>query len=415
MRIIFGRILCAAVALGAAAASAAEFNDSFTDVGDGASIIGVHGNWKGSGTATGREAPYSVPGFGNRDHCVVFEGMITNSFSARVTPDSTSNVVFQLVSKLAWWSELPDASYTSSKQGGICVTNNGILLAYTSDGWTRLADTNTVGAITSISSNTWSKLDFVLNYWGGDAAELRNRVFYQVRVSNHVFRAVNTSQRYKHGSRFVQNSAGTFLLSPATFTAGTAGVGGIVIGGAGSIDDLAVVPGNTETPLSSAIDIRAYRSAEGVWVEFAAVDEEAGGGFVIVIRQNGVEIARRTVAQQGPNAYNVYRELFSELQVGQSYDFIVYDETGRPYYLDGVKVGEFAVSLVRMVASEMTIEWDSIAGRTYQVLQAEDGQLGGQFVPVPGMASVVATGAKSSAVIRLDPIKRSGFFRIIEK
>lgn len=163
------------------------------------------------------------------------------------------------------------------------------------------------------------------------------------------------------------------------------------------------------------LQLIAFATAEGICVEFSIVENQIqDANFATIdVSQNGALIVRRIVTQQGPNTYNVYREMFSELQASQCYDFIVYDEAGRPFYVNDVVVGAFAVNMVRVVASQMTLEWDSIPGRLYEVLQVD--QLGGQFGPMPRPVIVVATTKRSSAVIQLDPLKSNGFFRISER
>jgi hypothetical protein len=162
------------------------------------------------------------------------------------------------------------------------------------------------------------------------------------------------------------------------------------------------------SPLSSRIDLRAYKGAEGVFVEFVAYDVAADGEITLFLLDgngNPVWIGTASV-RAGPR--QVVRFEVPGLMVGNTYDFAVRDEIGQPWRADDVPVTPFAAEMIRMSLAGVTLAFDSLPDREYEI----------QWTPRLGQSwrtitNVWSQGERTSLVVpHPDPAAPSGFFRI---
>ena len=161
-------------------------------------------------------------------------------------------------------------------------------------------------------------------------------------------------------------------------------------------------------PMSSAIDLRAYRGADGAVVEFVAHDVEQDANVVLYLLGPG-----GTVLWSGTNAVQAGAQQFCRFQVpglvvGGIYQFGVLDEVGQYWTVSGVQVTPFSTEMIRMTLAGITLAFDSLPEREYEI----------QWVPRLGqtwrtVTNVVALSERTLLVVRHpDPASPSGFFRI---
>lgn len=173
--------------------------------------------------------------------------------------------------------------------------------------------------------------------------------------------------------------------------------------------DYAIITTSDAVPTSSGIDLRAFQTAEGVAVEFVAYDVEADG----IIRLALLGADRETVWEgdvavtAGPQF--VARFLVPGLELGGSYDFLVRDEVGKWWDANGVTVGSFEAEMTRATLTGITLTFDSLPDRDYEIQWLEE--LGGTWQTV---TNIHAGGATTSVVVEYpDPSNPSGFFRVL--
>jgi hypothetical protein len=161
-------------------------------------------------------------------------------------------------------------------------------------------------------------------------------------------------------------------------------------------------------PMSSAIDLRAYRGADDAFVEFVAHDVEQDANVVLYLLGPG-----GTVLWSGTNAVQAGAQQFCRFQVpglvvGGIYQFGVLDEVGQYWTVSGVQVTPFSTEMIRMTLAGITLAFDSLPEREYEI----------QWVPRLGqtwrtVTNVVALSERTLLVVRHpDPASPSGFFRI---
>lgn len=398
--------------------ASANVNQTYNGLTNGASILGT-GPGLGWVGAAGATATVSTNGYSytadyttNLSHFVIFEGVISNSFS-RIAPDTTGGVGLQMLSKLQWSSEMPAGDWSAGKQGGICVSN-GWPFALSSSGWIRLTDTNSVNPITSLASNTWTKLTFLFSYLGGSASGDTSNVFYRVLIDDHSFRPQSESLRYAPGSPLVQNNDGLYLKSPATFSETSPGVSGMTLIGAGAFDEYYAGESTNTTPLSAEISIRAITTTNGlVVVEFTTVDETEQGSPITLylLTENGPVNVGHVYSQGGSGA--TYRIVVPGLEAGGTYTFRIIDEGGQPFTSRGVTVGDFSTRMVRMDQGEgITLQWASSEDQRYYIERAA--RLGEPWERILGPINGSA-GDTTSVFVPFASGMDSSFFRIVQE
>jgi autotransporter-associated beta strand protein len=163
------------------------------------------------------------------------------------------------------------------------------------------------------------------------------------------------------------------------------------------------------SPTSSGIDLRAYQGADGVYVEFVAYDVEDGSGTVrlAVLGADGKEVwSGETNVLAG--ARYVCRFLVPGLAVGGTYNFVVRDEVGKGWSAPGVTVMPFAAKMVSLSLTGVTLSFDSLPEREYEIQWVA--RLGDVWQTV---TTVVADSDRTSAFVAYpDPKAPSGFFRV---
>jgi hypothetical protein len=163
------------------------------------------------------------------------------------------------------------------------------------------------------------------------------------------------------------------------------------------------------SPTSSGIDLRAYQGADGVYVEFVAYDVEDGSGTVrlAVLGADGKEVwSGETNVLAG--ARYVCRFLVPGLAVGGTYNFVVRDEVGKGWSASGVTVTPFAAKMVSLSLTGVTLSFDSLPEREYEIQWVA--RLGDVWQTV---ATVTADSDRTRAFVTYpDPKAPSGFFRV---
>jgi hypothetical protein len=164
----------------------------------------------------------------------------------------------------------------------------------------------------------------------------------------------------------------------------------------------------TPTTTSSGIDLRAYQGADGVYVEFVAYGvEQNGEADLILLGAGGQEVWRGTTQVKAGERF-VYRFVVPNLVLGGTYDFIVNDEVGKQWTLNGVTVQPFAAEMISMTLTGVTLSFDSLPGRDYEVQWTE--RLNSGFSPLTNVTAV--SGRTTVFVAHPKPNAASGFFRI---
>ena len=165
------------------------------------------------------------------------------------------------------------------------------------------------------------------------------------------------------------------------------------------------------TPTSSGIDLRAYQGASGVYVEFMAYDVEKDGDVRLALLGADGNAVWTGITNVTAGACCVCRFLVPGLEVGGTYTFAVRDEVGKGWYAPGVTVGAFAAESVSMSLNGITLSFNSLPGRDYEI----------QWTPRLGAAwqkvtAVTADADRTSVFVTYpEPLASSGFFRILLK
>lgn len=390
-----------------------QYATNFNTLANDTSILA--GNWAGTAgsLATASNGTYTFYGAAGSNY-VVYLGEISNVFAC-VAPDSVNQIATaQLLVQVAWSETMPLSTVCPNRQGGICVSN-GDAYAWSTNGWLMLTDTNNPAY--SIPSNSWISVVFRANY--GDTGNSPTSVYYRVYINGTNLVPVDTSKRYARGSSFAASPNGTYLRSSATFAStNTAGISGFYLAGSGAIDDLASYSGVSTNPVpgyptSSGIDIRAYQGADGVYVEYVAENVEQDGTIrLYVYDTNGDLVSTNSAAvKMGPTATVRFRA--QGLQLGRKYSFTIRDEVGKWWTLAGVAVTPFAADMLTMAPEGMTLRFNSIRERKYDIQWTP--RLDVAFVTVVSNVEANAASTYTDVFVPRDPQAPSGFYRIIMK
>jgi hypothetical protein len=169
-----------------------------------------------------------------------------------------------------------------------------------------------------------------------------------------------------------------------------------------------IVINKSSDPTSSGIDLRAYQSADGVYVEFVAYDVENDGTAVLsVLGADGRVIWSGTTNVLAGERY-VCRFLVPGLEVGGTYNFAVRDEIGKGWSAPGVTVTPFAAKMVSLSLTGVTLSFDSLPEREYEIQWVA--RLGDVWQKA---ATVLADSDHTSVFVAYpDPKAPSGFFRV---
>ena len=230
------------------------------------------------------------------------------------------------------------------------------------------------------------------------------------------------------------NVTGTLTLGGATLTIGTlSGDGCMIATNAGSIvgtfsglangtqlpapnasyyihyvdngtDDYIVL---NQSPTAAEAIIRAYAAAGGVVVEFQSIDEAGNNDMVLYLYQNGqwVEVGRRPAAGAGSH---MYRFVVPGLNAGDIANLLVRDDEGQFHTASNLAVGNFSARLARVDNTGLTLQWESIPGRTYDIYRAERLKGPWEVIEPP----VEAAQTQTVTLISIDPAKPIEFFKI---
>jgi len=162
---------------------------------------------------------------------------------------------------------------------------------------------------------------------------------------------------------------------------------------------------------SSGIDLRAYRAADGVYVEFVAYDVEQDGEIrLYLLGADGTTVWTGTTSVV-TGERSVCRFLVPGLEAGCTYSFAVFDEVGNYWSAPSIAVGEFTVEMTHMSLAGMMLSFNSLPDREYEIQWTE--HLGTLWQTV---TNVPSQGEQTSVVVKHPaPQAPSGFFKIILK
>ncbi|VGO20804.1 hypothetical protein [Pontiella sulfatireligans] len=126
------------------------------------------------------------------------------------------------------------------------------------------------------------------------------------------------------------------------------------------------------SPTSSGVDLRACQAAEGIYVEFIAYDVESDGIIrLALLGADGAAIWTDSVNVTAGSRF-VARFLVPGLELGGSYHFKVRDEVGKWWDAPGVTVGDFGAKLKSATLAGITLTFDSVPGRAYEIQWLEE-------------------------------------------
>lgn len=164
-------------------------------------------------------------------------------------------------------------------------------------------------------------------------------------------------------------------------------------------------------PTSSGVDLRAYSTTDGVIAEFIAYDVEAEGTIRLqLLGEDGAEVWSGSVEVM-PGPQFIARFQVPGLEEGQSYNFRVRDEVGQWWDADDVSVDSFNTEMVSAELSGVTLSFDSLPKRAYNIQWCAE--LGGAWQVVD---TVTATEEKTVVVVSSpEGADGFGFFRIQAK
>ncbi|HNX33305.1 MAG TPA: hypothetical protein PKM57_01670 [Kiritimatiellia bacterium] len=345
---------------------------------------------------------------------IVFEGQLEAAIPVAkgVNPTTGFYVAsLQLLTQIKLFDELPASNEVGNVQGAVAalrdapestdgtyyvwaVTNSTAPIA-----WVPLYVNGTTTPITVKESAT-NYITFVFNY-----TALTNStpgpVTYQVFIG-----ATPTTQVASE--------------SMVSATSEAAGINGVSLLGVGGLEAFSSATGVTG-PLSSSIGFSVYATANGVLLVLDPVNEQGSGWFTVFAEINGqwVEVGKVQADGSGHYEFIAYPGL---LQVGQSYKFHVVDEIGNGHDLgQAVAIKTIKMEKITMTPEYMTVNFNSEAGRFYQVfsaesLTAETWTATTIYYPVDGgnwdYGSEPFTAAGTTTTIRIPRNTTKGFFKI---
>ncbi len=162
-------------------------------------------------------------------------------------------------------------------------------------------------------------------------------------------------------------------------------------------------------PFSTAIDLRLYETADGLFVELCTVDEVVAGEPIVlsILQADGsARVIGEVLSKGGSRRYLIPVE---RAALGpEPFAFIVRDESGARHVLPPATLEEFKAGLLRMEKTGLTLTWHSLPGRVYDVYRCT--QLGGPWVKV--VANVLAEGETCSTLAPTAGAKQA-FFKIV--
>jgi autotransporter-associated beta strand protein len=163
------------------------------------------------------------------------------------------------------------------------------------------------------------------------------------------------------------------------------------------------------SPTSAEGLILAYATPSGVVVEFGTTEEAGQNDIVLYLFRDGqwVEVGRQASAGEGSHTYWF---VVADLNAGDIVSLRVRDDEGQYHTANDLGVGNFsgvAARIAQTAASGLTLRWESIPGRTYDIYRA--GQLDGEWEHI---RAVEAVQTHTEAVVTIEPFRSAAFFRI---
>jgi len=207
--------------------------------------------------------------------------------------------------------------------------------AWSTNGWLLLA--NTDGSAPYVDSNAWTKI-LLRRQLHGRQQRQQDRLLPRLSQTSTNLVPVDTSKTFcTQPDLLGQHEMERISCPPALYDVSSTGIAGFDLSGSGFVNLLEAKAG-TPTPLSSAINVRAFQGADGVYVEFQTYNEE-GHGYVrlYVYDANGRLVWSGTCMAKGSGS-NLYRLNVPGMLLGQTYSIRIRDEVGKYFTVAGVTV-----------------------------------------------------------------------------
>jgi hypothetical protein len=159
------------------------------------------------------------------------------------------------------------------------------------------------------------------------------------------------------------------------------------------------------SPTAAEAIIRAYATADGVIVEFQSTEGSGQNDIVLSLYRNGrwMEVGRQPAAGGGSHTY---RFVVPGLRAGDIANLMVRDDEGQYHTANDLTVGKFAARVTQLDNTGLTLQWESIPGRTYDIYRA--GQAHGTWEPVQAIEAVQT---QTVTFVTFDPAA-VGFFKV---
>lgn len=189
---------------------------------------------------------------------------------------------------------------------------------------------------------------------------------------------------------------------------GTNGVTSLIVLPTATFEDGVDAGFRFSSPLSSGIELWAFKGGDGWYVEFFAYDVTQAGTILLYLLNPAGHAVWTGEADVEAGPRQIARFRVPGLVAGGAFDFAVRDEVGNLWRAYGVPVRPFAAEKVRMSLAGVTLTFGSLPERDYEIQWVR--RLGGVWKTV---ATVPSQGERTTVVVpHPDRASPSGFFRI---
>jgi hypothetical protein len=346
---------------------------------------------------------------------VVFEGQLDSDLNITSAYNDVSGrylASVRLLTQIRLFDELPVSNEVGDVQGAVAALkvssspDVGLYFAWGVSNsvltWVPVMNTN--GTQFAVADGETNYVTFVFSYPTG-----MDPVTYQVFIGKDTDLDMTPSD-------------------PITsLTTETDGINSLSMLGVGGVQQVGSASGSP-SPLSTSIGLSVYTASNSVCADIYTVGERGTMPIKLYAWINGAWVLVGTV----PNVYgdgdHKYHILLTGLTPGQSYRFMVIDETGRQfelrdaYEVKTITVGEAALETVTVAAMEMqmlTVTFNTEANRRYKVMISESltapaNQWTVESVYIDSLGEFVSefTATGNQSQVRIPVNRYKAFFRI---
>ena len=380
------RIICAGVACGllatAMTAMATSDNEkySFTNTHAVTAITNGWGGWIVNNQSGGTSEFYTATS--------QVYGAVTTGVVAKVMNSSVGHDFTTLDQKTnVWVSMRISPILNDTEPTPVEITNAAAVFWFGSDSnvyyYNNLAlSSNSFGSV--VSNGAWYDVTAHLDYKSG-----KYDLF--VNSSNDANRVVSNITFYSANGAFTNVT----VIEKATE--------------AFSYVDYVGAATKTNTVLATAIQIKAYTTADGVGIEFTTTGEQAAGVQMAVKRADGSIVGYVTSLGSSNGGTHTYRLIDSLAIKGGTYNYTISDDIGNGWAGSVKVVDEFSASVTDMTLTSVTLTWKSRAGVSYDIYKAT---VLPNFTKILG--PVASQGETTSQIVLIDSGDARAFFKIQE-